>query len=143
MHSNLERKARRKQQTRLTFEPVTASSSPANMSPAKVRYQLAGKGKRQTPVSSLQAPEEEDDDDDEVLGSAKRQRLNVDTTPAAGKAGKKNVAKQLFKTLPTPAKSSQIKVDSSVGEFQLRSAFPYSWTCSAQLLVVLLLLFPY
>jgi len=51
MPSNLERKARRKQQTKLVFEPSSSSPAPApeqvNMrSPAKVRYSLRGEKRR-------------------------------------------------------------------------------------------------
>jgi hypothetical protein len=47
MPSNLERKAsRKKKQSRLTFEPTdlpAGSSSPAKLTPAKVRYATRGK----------------------------------------------------------------------------------------------------
>jgi hypothetical protein len=42
MPSNLERKARRKRQTRLVFEPNNNSSPAVALSPAKVRYSLHG-----------------------------------------------------------------------------------------------------
>ncbi len=66
----------------------------------------------------MHARDEDDDHDDKVLGSAKRQRLNVDTTPADGNTSKRNIAKPLFKALPTPAKSSQVDADDSVGKSQ-------------------------
>lgn len=47
MPSNFERKARRKQQTRLTFDPVDRSSSPTNVSPGKALP---------TPAKSSQQP---------------------------------------------------------------------------------------
>ncbi|PBP18220.1 hypothetical protein BUE80_DR011089 [Diplocarpon rosae] len=95
MPNNIARKARRKHQTRLTFEPL-ASSSPAgsNMTPAKVRYEITG-GKKETP----RQVEEENDSEDGPLGSSALAKFK----------GRKNMAKQLFKTLPTPAKSSQVK----------------------------------
>ncbi|CAL3966462.1 unnamed protein product [Diplocarpon coronariae] len=93
MPNNIARKARRKQQTRLTFESL-GSSSPAgsNRTPAKVRYEIKG-GKSKVPRHV------EDDSEDELLGSS-----------ALAKAmGKKNMAKKLFKPFPTPAKSSQAR----------------------------------
>ncbi|PBP23328.1 hypothetical protein BUE80_DR005877 [Diplocarpon rosae] len=95
MPNNIARKARRKHQTRLTFEPL-ASSSPAgsNMAPAKVRYESTG-GKKETP----RQVEQEDDSEDEPLGSSALAKFK----------GRRNMAKQLFQTLPTPAKSSQAK----------------------------------
>ncbi|KAH6724364.1 hypothetical protein BKA61DRAFT_28404 [Leptodontidium sp. MPI-SDFR-AT-0119] len=122
MPSNIVRKAaRRKRQTRLTFEPVGSSSPAANMSPAHIRYEPVSK--RATPASSLQqvADNEDEDSDDEVLGSAAKKEkggLTVDTATGSGRrAGKRNIAKTLFKTLPTPMKSSQTRGDDSVGMF--------------------------
>lgn len=87
------------------------------MSPAHVRYEPTGK--RATPSSSLQREaNDEEDSDDEVLGSAeKKTGLTVDTTAGSrSRMGKKrNIAKTLFKTLPTPAKSSQMTKDDSTG----------------------------
>ena len=106
MPSNLERKARRsKRQTRLTFNPVDRSSSPANMSPATVRYELPGKKQRPTPVSSFTGLVNDSESED-VLSSA---------IPAVAKENQKLP----FKPLPTPAKSSQqpTQVDSSFGMF--------------------------
>jgi len=89
MPSNFTRKANRKRQTRLTFDPIDQSSSPATMSPANVRYALPG-GKRQTPASSVQKFLDNSESDD-VLSSAMKE-----TTVQKGS-----------KALPTPAKSSQ------------------------------------
>jgi hypothetical protein len=107
MPSNLERKARRKRQTRLTFGTIDLTSSPptANMSPAKVRYELPRtRQTRQTPASSVQLPEN-DSESDEILTSSKKHHLR---TPASGKTNAN--AKLPFKPLPTPAKSSQTQV---------------------------------
>lgn len=111
MPSNFERKARRKQQTRLTFDPVDRGSSPANTSPAKVRYELPGKKQRPTPVSSFTAADDSESED--VLSSAMKSGRSNATA-----AGKEN-QKLPFKPLPTPAKSSQqpAKVDTSLGIF--------------------------
>ncbi|KAL2075427.1 hypothetical protein VTL71DRAFT_370 [Oculimacula yallundae] len=120
MPSNNARKAsRRQQQTRLTFEPL-GSSSPASMSPAHVRYELAGK--RSKPASSLQkaAKQQDDDSDDHLIGSAggDREDLTVDTTAGSRTMGRRNIAKTLFNTLPTPSKSSQNRRDDSAGTLQ-------------------------
>ncbi|KAG4437871.1 hypothetical protein IFR05_006631 [Cadophora sp. M221] len=117
MPSNIKRKAaRRKQQTRLTFEPVGSSSPAANMSPAHVRYEPVSK--RATPASSLQqvADNEDGDSDDDVLGSSSKKKggLRINTATAC-LTGQRNIAKSLFKTLPTPMKSSQAKGDDSAG----------------------------
>ncbi|KAK0128411.1 hypothetical protein ONS95_000384 [Cadophora gregata] len=114
MPSNIERKARRKKQTRLTFEPV--SSSPVQtMSPAHVRYEPVGK--RSTPTSSLQqATYEEADSESQTAGSAAKHKESLKVMAGSGK--KKNIAKTLFKTLPTPAKSSQVGRDNSVDTLQ-------------------------
>ncbi|KAE8451476.1 hypothetical protein EG329_003549 [Mollisiaceae sp. DMI_Dod_QoI] len=100
MPSNIERKARRKRQTRLTFDPVNQSSSPSLSSPAQVRYAL--NGTKRTPASSRQDIADPFESDD-VLSSSKK----ADFSPAAQKNGKLP-----FKALPTPAKSSQIQVQS-------------------------------
>lgn len=60
MPSNLERKARRKKQTRLVFEP----SGPAvgTLSPAKVRYSLRGEnGKKPAPTAPVVIKESDDE----------------------------------------------------------------------------------
>ncbi|KAH8754005.1 hypothetical protein F5882DRAFT_339084 [Hyaloscypha sp. PMI_1271] len=57
MPSNFERKARRKQQTRLTFDPVDRSSSPTNVSPGKALP---------TPTKSSQQPAKVDTSLDEL-----------------------------------------------------------------------------
>ncbi|KAH8765825.1 hypothetical protein BGZ57DRAFT_901251 [Hyaloscypha finlandica] len=57
MPSNFERKARRKQQTRLTFDPVDRSSSPTNVSPGKALP---------TPAKSSQQPAKVDTSLDEL-----------------------------------------------------------------------------
>jgi hypothetical protein len=113
MPSNLERKARRKRQTRLTFDPVDRSSSPANMSPAKVRHELPGKRQRQTPASSFTGFTNDSENGD-VLSSVKKGDFSIESSAPA----KKN-QKSPFKPLPTPAKSSQLqaKVDTSIGTF--------------------------
>lgn len=112
MPSNLERKARRKRQTRLTFDPVDRSSSPVNMSPAKVRYELPGKRQRQPPVSSFTGFTNDSESED-VLSSVKKDDFSIESSAPA-----KN-QKLPFKPLPTPAKSSQpqAKVDTSIGTF--------------------------
>jgi len=112
MPSNFERKLRRKQQTRLTFDPVDRSSSPANMSPAKVRYELPGKKQRPTPVSSFTGVNDSESED--ILSSTLKGDISSETSAAA-----KENRKLPFKLLPTPAKSSQqlAKVDTSLGTF--------------------------
>jgi hypothetical protein len=109
MPSNLERKARRKRQTRLMFDPVDRSSSPANMSPAKMRPEFPGTRQRPTPVSSF-ARFKNDSESEDVLPPGKK-----DAAPATAKRNQKLP----FKPLPTPAKSSQpqVKVDTSIGTF--------------------------
>ena len=113
MPSNLERKARRKQQTRLTFDPVDRSSSPTNLSPAKVRYEMPGKKQRPTPISSFTGLVNDSESED-VLSSTMKDDFSNDTSAAA-----KENQKLPFKGLPTPAKSSQqpAKVDTSLGAF--------------------------
>lgn len=110
MPSNLERKARRKKQTRLTFDPLDRSSSTANMSPTKVRYELPGTRQRQTPASSLQMAANSSDSED-VLSSAKKNDFSAESP------GAKENEKLPFKPLPTPAKSSQpqAKLDTAIG----------------------------
>jgi hypothetical protein len=116
MPSNFKRKARRKRQTRLTFDPVDRSSSPANMSPTKVRYELLGKRQGQTPISSFAGFSNESESED-MLSSAKKDGLGIETPAAAKKS-----EKLPFKTLPTPAKSSQplANVDTSIGKFNFQ-----------------------
>jgi hypothetical protein len=114
MPSNYERKARRsKRQTRLTFDPIDRSSSPANMSHAKVQYEIPGKKQRPTPVSSFTGLVDDSESED-VLSSAMNNGSYNDT-PAVPKENQKRP----FKPLPTPAKSSQkpTQVDSSFGKF--------------------------
>lgn len=98
MVRNLDRKARNaKKQTRLTFNPIDRSSSPANgLSPAKVRYQLPEN--KRTPASSLRKSADDSEGED-VLSSANGK---VEGLSGSGKAGKMQM-----KSLPTPAKSSQ------------------------------------
>jgi hypothetical protein len=100
MPSNLERKARRKRQIRLTFDPVNRSSSPASLPPAKARYEIPGKKQRSTPVSSFVGLVNDSESED-MLSSVKKDH------------------KLSFKPLPTPAKSSQpqVKIDMSIGTF--------------------------
>jgi hypothetical protein len=132
MPSNLERKAYLKRQTRLTFDPVDRSSSPANMSPAKVRYEFPGKKQRETPVSSFTGITNDSESED-VLSFTKKDDFNIEGPAAA----KKN-QKLPFKPLPTPAKSSQpqAKVDTSIGTFNFQSLVMYSLSdCSAVLLL--------
>ena len=110
MPSNIERKARRKRQTRLTFDPVGSapSSSPgSNMSPAKVRYELPRQNRR-TPASSLQVygdghGEEGDSGSEDLLASGGKDYM----VGSSGKEKRGKSGKQLFKPLPTPVKSSQ------------------------------------
>jgi hypothetical protein len=124
MPSNLERKARRKRQTRLTFDTVDLTSPPptANMSPAKVRYELPRtRQTRQTPASSSVQLPDNDSGSDDVLSSSKKHRL---TTPAARKAN----GKLPFKPLPTPAKSSQTQVKADGSSFGMSSHLQtFSW----------------
>lgn len=79
--NNIERRSQRKRQTRLTFDPVDKTSSPATKSPAKVRYQV------------------DDDESDDILTASTKKFV---LTP-----GKVQKSRGLFKTLPTPVKSSQ------------------------------------
>jgi hypothetical protein len=63
MPSNIERKARRKKQTRLIFEASGSSLAAGTLSPAKVRYSLRGENrKKQT------APVVIEESDDELSG---------------------------------------------------------------------------
>lgn len=101
MPSNIERKARRKRQTRLTFEPTGSSSpAPSRMTPAKVRFERAKS--KQTEPSPHVAEDEEQDSNDEILASGQKETLSLGATKARGK---RNIAKKLFSTLPTPRKS--------------------------------------
>ncbi|KAI9051500.1 hypothetical protein LZ554_004546 [Drepanopeziza brunnea f. sp. 'monogermtubi'] len=138
MPPKIERKARRKQQTRLTFEPAPSSSSaPSSMTPAKVRYERAGKS-GQSSSSSKVAVDEEENSEDEVLGSARRSSNAVDTTPAREKT---NLAKKFFKTLPAPGKIPQARPgysiatpqeDSESGDVQLPSSIRRSGFLAAE-----------
>lgn len=56
MPRNFDRLARRRQQTRLRFDPLASSSSPATISPARVRYEPV---KLPTPAKSSQIPSKE------------------------------------------------------------------------------------
>ena len=105
MASNLARKsARRKQQTRLTFDPIDPDlrySSPAtNKSPANVRYHLPNQ--RHTPSSSTNtyAVEDEEESEDPLFSS---RGSNVAKPRGMGTA-----KDSLLKALPTPVKSSQM-----------------------------------
>jgi len=105
MPSNLERLARRKRQTRLTFDAVDEKSSPAmKMSPAKVRYQKAGSQSAKqtgTPLSSSQIVVDDSGSED-ILSSAHK----AANTPTRRTSGRKKTP--LFaRALPTPVKSSQ------------------------------------
>jgi hypothetical protein len=125
MPSNLERKARRKRQTRLAFDAVDLTSSPptTNMSPANVRYELPRtRQTRQTPVSSVQLPEN-NSGSDEVLSFSKKHDL---TTPAS----RKKNGKLPFKPLPTPAKSSQTQVKADSSSFGTPLTLKYPLGCS-------------
>jgi len=116
MPSNIERKARRKKQTRLTFDPVDRSSSPARMSAAKAHYSLPGQ--RSTPLSSMQ-PDPVEDTDDDILASSKKS--SVKSSPAS----RSKNGKLPFKALPTPAKSSQMgKIGSFFGKAYLPLLLP-------------------
>ncbi|KAE9370328.1 hypothetical protein N431DRAFT_559521 [Stipitochalara longipes BDJ] len=119
MPSNFERKARRKQQTRLTFD---RSSSPANMSPAKVRYELPGKKQRPTPVSSFIGAIDSESED--VLSSTIRNDFSDPNSVVANEN-----QKLPFKPLPTPAKSSQqpAKVDTSFDELDASEDEPKTY----------------
>ncbi|EKD19888.1 hypothetical protein MBM_01840 [Drepanopeziza brunnea f. sp. 'multigermtubi' MB_m1] len=138
MPPKIERKARRKRQTRLTFEPAPSSSSaPSSMAPAKVRYERAGKS-GQTISSPKVAVDEEESSEDEVLGSARRSGNAVDTTPARGKT---NLAKKLFKTLPAPGTIPQARPgypiatpqeDSEYGNVRLPSSIRRSGFLAAE-----------
>lgn len=95
MPSNIERRARRKRQTRLVFEPTSSSpAAPNTLSPAKVRYSLRGENAPAAVVG--------DENEDELL--------IVSSTVSKTRSGK---------ALPTPVKSSQIgkRHDEMVGKF--------------------------
>jgi len=116
MPSNIERKARRKKQTRLTFDAVDRSSSPAHMSTAKAHYSLPSQ--RSTPLSSMQ-PDPVEDTDDDILASSKKS--SVKRSPAS----RSKNGKLPFKALPTPAKSSQMgKISSFFGKSYLLLLLP-------------------
>jgi len=106
MPSNLERLARRKRQTRLTFDAVDENASPANkMSPAKVRYQKTGKQpvkQTGTPTSSFQIIVGQSDSDD-ILSSGQK----AATTPTRRTSGRNKTTAIPTRALPTPVKSSQ------------------------------------
>jgi len=75
MPSNIERKARRKRQTRLVFESATSSPAAGTLSPARMRYSLRGEsGKKQTPTVVI------DESEDELTSGGKGQ-LAVVITP--------------------------------------------------------------
>lgn len=101
MVKNLDRKARNaKKQTRLTFNPVDRSSSPANgPSPAKIRYELPGY--ERTPASGLGKSADGSESED-VLSSANGKVEGQVVGSKSCKAGKVPM-----KGLPTPVKSSQ------------------------------------
>jgi hypothetical protein len=81
MPSNIERKARRKKQTRLVFEPSGSSSTAGTLSPAKVRYSLRGEnGKKQTSIVVI------DESDDELSGIG-RDELAVIAPKTKGRKG--------------------------------------------------------
>jgi hypothetical protein len=116
MPSNFERKARRKHQTRLTFEPVDQSSSPANMSHTEVRVEIPSKRQRPTPVSSFVGAIDSESED--MLSSAVRNDFSDQDSGIT-----KEIQKLPFKPLPTPAKSSQLpaKLDTSLGTLTFHS----------------------
>jgi hypothetical protein len=102
--------ARRKQQTRLTFEPIEpiepdlrGSSPSTNMSPANIRYHLPNR--RSTPSSSriIYAVDYGEQSDDPLSSSKKSNMVK----PAKSKGRAKADGKLPFKALPTPVKSSQ------------------------------------
>ncbi|KAG0648905.1 hypothetical protein D0Z07_4610 [Hyphodiscus hymeniophilus] len=107
MSSNLARQAaRRKQQTRLTFDPIDRdlrSSSPAtNLSPANVRYHLPDE--RNTPTLSRNTHViDEEEESDDPLSSSKNSNI---MKSAKGKRKAKD-GRLPFTALPTPVKSSQ------------------------------------
>ena len=84
------------------------------MSPARVRYEPVGKNI--TPASNLKVGtnDEDENSEDQLQGSAAKANggSKVDT---ASSGRKKNIAKTLFKTLPTPGKSFQLGRDDSAG----------------------------
>ncbi|CZR56986.1 uncharacterized protein PAC_06875 [Phialocephala subalpina] len=100
MPPNLQKKAHRKRQTRLTFGPVDRSSSPPTISPARVRYELDGA--RRTPASSRQDAADPFESGD-VLSSSKKDNFSS--------GGRKKNGTLPFKALPTPVKSSQIQAE--------------------------------
>ena len=106
MPSNLERLARRKRQTRLTFDPVDEKASPANKkSPARVRYQQAGHQPPKqtgTPSSSFQIIIDDDDSED-ILSSGHK----TAHTPTRRTSGRNKNTTVPARALPTPVKSSQ------------------------------------
>jgi hypothetical protein len=95
---NLARKANNhKKQTRLKFDPLDRSSSPASngMSPANVRYELSGARIRRTP-SSLKISDRSGSHDNRHSNNHESEgqiHAHKATMPAPG--------------LPTPVKSSQ------------------------------------
>ncbi|KAN0106536.1 protein of unknown function (DUF4211) domain containing protein [Hyaloscypha variabilis] len=123
MPSNFERKARRKHQTRLTFEPVDQSSSPANMSNTEVRVEIPSKRQRPTPVSSFVGAIDSESED--MLSSAVRNDFSDQDSGIT-----KEIQKLPFKPLPTPAKSSQLpaKLDTSLDELDGSEYEPKSKT---------------
>ncbi|TAQ89595.1 hypothetical protein B7494_g2060 [Chlorociboria aeruginascens] len=104
MPSNLQRKAaRRKKQTRLTFDVVnTGSSSVQTSSPAKVRDELPEKNA----MASSSPKYTEDDGDDDILSIS---NFDIKVEPQSTRSTRSRIDGKLnFKALPTPAKSSQL-----------------------------------
>jgi hypothetical protein len=114
MPSNLERKARRAKQTRLTFDPINiGSSSPsgASLSPVKVRYQV--QDQRTTPSSSRQTynNEEGGESDDPIFSDKKPSFDKKYNFGMKSPAKRKRDGKLPFKALPNPAKSVQMETN--------------------------------
>jgi hypothetical protein len=119
MPSNLERKARRRKQTRLTFDPLPSSScldssSPVNtrLTAAKVRYTLPGQ--HSSFPSQVTGAEYESED---ILSSAAK---GIIGSEAIGKRTRDSMLPG--KSLPTPRKSSQLPVQI---DLSLSSTFFY------------------
>ena len=106
--------SKKKKQTRLTFDPVDQSSSPApGPSPAKVRYAKSAPplSKGSMPSSSLQI-EEDSDSGDPITSSA----LSARFKPPVRKNGRLPFKKAA--PLPTPVKSSQLLGGSRGGKIR-------------------------
>ncbi|KAG9246087.1 hypothetical protein BJ878DRAFT_314871 [Calycina marina] len=105
--SNLGRLSRRKNQTRLTFDPVapTGSSPSASMSPANVRHQKPGNKTANTP--SRPTRNKKAAEPASCTSSSKKPAPVAFESPRFLLKSKKK-ASQSSRALPTPAKSSQL-----------------------------------